>query len=117
MDELENLLRRYRPAGPQPTFRDRVVHPARPRWREWLTPAAAAAAAFLFYALTDETHRRVMSATSSASAERETAIAEIAAGLGGDETARLEAERLMRAIESADGGGRPQGAVAEEGIP
>ena len=64
------------------------------------------------YALTDSTHRRVMSATSSANAERETAIAEMAADLGGDETARLEAERLMRAIESAEADGQAQGTLA-----
>jgi hypothetical protein len=117
VDELENLLRRYRPAAPPPALRDRIVHPARPRWREWLVPTAAAAATFLFYVLTDSTHRRVMSAMFPPDVQREAAVAEMAADLGGDETARFEAERLMRAIESANAEAHAQGTVIEESTP
>ena len=123
--DFEEALRRYRPSGPPAELRDRVLSPDTAgrsrhgrRLADWLYPLAAAAAAMTFYALTDSTHRRVMSATSPAKAEREAAITQLAADLGGDETARLEAERLMRAIESADAGAQTPGTAAiEESIP
>lgn len=114
MDELEALLRRYRPAGPTADLRGRAIYPSRPQWRQWLLPATAAAAAVLFYALTDSTHRRVISATSPSDAAREKAIAEIAIDLGGDESARLAAERLIVAIESTSVDPRSQGTDAIE---
>jgi len=64
-------------------------------------PFAAAAAALIFYALTDSVERRVISATSSADLEREAAVVRITVELGGDDVARLQAEHLMRVIESA----------------
>jgi hypothetical protein len=100
MDELEDLLRRYRPIGPSPELRHRVVRPPS-HWRDWIYPIAAAAAAMTFYALTDSTHRRLISASSTADAERDAAVADMTEDLGGDDAARLEAERLIRAIESA----------------
>ena len=66
------------------------------------------------YALTDSTHRRVISATSPKDGERERAIAEIAVDLGGDEHARVEAERLIRAIEAAGVDAQTQDTVAIE---
>ena len=105
--DLEEALRRYRPSGPPAELRGRVLSGepvGRPfhgrHWLDWFYPIAAAAAAMMFYALTDSTHRRVMAATTSANADRETAIAETAVDLGGDDSARLEAERLIRAIEA-----------------
>ena len=119
--DLEETLRRYRPSGSPAELRDRVLggepvgRPFQGRhWRGWLYPIAAAAAAMTFYALTDSTHRRVMLATSPADTEREAAIAEIAVDLGGDDRARLEAERLVRAIEPADTEAHEQGTVAIE---
>ena len=121
--DLEEALRRYRPSGPPRELRDRVLSSGtagRPhhdrRLAGWIYPLAAAAAAMTLYALTDSTHRRVISATSPVIAEREAAIAEMAADLGGGETARLEAERLIRAIEASgvDGHGT---VVVEENIP
>lgn len=105
MDELDDLLRRYRPSGPPEELRDRVLDAGRPFQgrrvtRDWIYPIAAAAAAITLYALTDATHRRVMSATSAAAAEREAAVAAMTADLGGGDIARLEAERLIGAIES-----------------
>lgn len=98
MDQLETLLRRYRPTGPPPELRDRVIRP-RLRWREWLLPTAAAAAAVMFYALTDATRRQVVNGP-SADAAREVAVAELTAQLGGDEVARLQAEHVMNEIDA-----------------
>jgi hypothetical protein len=108
VEHLEDVLRRYRPSGPPAELRNQVLGGdlvGRPfqgrRRRDWIYPIATAAAALTLYALTDSTHRRIMSATSTTDAEREAAVAEMTADLGGDDTARLEAERLIRAIESA----------------
>lgn len=108
MADFEDVLRRYRPSGPPAELRGRVlsrIPVGRPfddrRWRDWIYPIAAAAAAMTFYALTDSTHRRVIAATSAAEAEREAAVAALTVDLGGDQIARLAAERLIRVIESA----------------
>jgi hypothetical protein len=120
VDELEDLLKRYRPSGPPAELRGRVlggepvgrrqgrqsIEPvSRPfqgqRWREWIYPIAAAVAAMTFYALTDSTHRRLNSANSTADEEHEAAVADMTVHLGGGDAARLEAERLIRATESA----------------
>ena len=119
--DLEEALRRYRPSGPPAELRDRLLSPDTVgrhrhgrRLADWIYPLAAAAAAMTLYALTDSTHRRVMSATSPADTEREAAIAEIAVDLGGDDRARLEAERLIRAIEAAAVDAQTQDTVAIE---
>jgi hypothetical protein len=53
MDDLEEQLRRYRPAGPPADLRARVVESARVAGagglREWLPAVAAALVAMLFY--------------------------------------------------------------------
>ena len=112
MDELDDLLRRYRPSGPSSDLRDRASEVRRPVLqaggpfqsqhppREWAYPFAAAVAALIFYALTDSVERRVISATSNADLEREAAVVRITVELGGDDVARWQAEQLMRAIES-----------------
>jgi hypothetical protein len=112
VDELDDLLRRYRPSGPPSDLRDRVLEVRRPVLdggrpfqrrrpaREWAYPFAAAVAALIFYALTDSVERRVISATSNADREREAAVVRITVELGGDDVARLQAEHLMRVIES-----------------
>ena len=66
-----------------------------------------------FYALTDSTHRRVMSRISTTDAEREMAVAELAVDLGGDDGARLAAERLIAWIESASVDSQRSGFVEE----
>lgn len=118
--DLEKALRRYRPSGPPAELRNRALGRdavARRlqgrRWRDWIYPLAGAAAAFVLYALTDSTHRHVLSVTSTADVERETAISELALDLGGDETARLVAERLVTSIESAGVDSRGTSAVEE----
>jgi len=53
--EIERVLERYRPAGPPPELRARIVaSAARPRartvrWRDWTPVAAAVAFTVLFY--------------------------------------------------------------------
>ena len=124
MVDFEEAVRRYRPSGPPAELRNRVLggEPVGRRfqgrhWLDWFYPIAAAVAAMTFYALTDSTHRRVILATSPANVQREAAIAEMALDLGGDETARLEAERLIKAIAAANDA-QPQGTVAiEERMP
>lgn len=113
MEHFEDVLRRYRPSGPPAGFRKRVLggEPAGgpeetrnrqgQRWSDWVYPIAAAAAAMTFYALTDSTHRHLISASSTADAERDAAVADMTEDLGGDDAARLEAERLIRALDSA----------------
>jgi len=124
VDELEALLARYRPGGPPPELRDRVLGRRSQdagrlsqgrRLREWIYPIAAAAAAIWLYALTDSTHRRVVAATSPVDADLEQAIAEMTVDLGGDDSARLLAERLIRAMESPDA--ETPGILAIEEIP
>jgi hypothetical protein len=106
VDELEDLLKRYRPSGPPAELRGRVLGEepvGRPsqgqRWREWLLPAAAAAAAVVFYVLGSGVQREMGRVESSEEA-REAAIAAMTANLGGDDLARMHAERLMNLMES-----------------
>jgi hypothetical protein len=63
-DELETLLRRYRPIGPPPALRPRIVHAAIPGTdrRDWLPVAAAVLFAVVFYWLADH-ERRLLSAS------------------------------------------------------
>ena len=51
MDEFEDLLHRYRPAGPPPELRSRIVDAGRPPSSvlEWVPAAAALVFAALFY--------------------------------------------------------------------
>ena len=118
--DFEEALRRYRPSGPPAELRDRalgrdaVVRRLQGRRsRAWIYPVAGAAAVFVLYALTDSTHRHVLSVTSTSDVEREIGITELALDLGGDETARLVAERLVTSIESAGVDSRGTSAVEE----
>lgn len=118
--DFEDALRRYRPSGPPPELRDRALgrdavarRPQGRRSRGWIYPFAGAAAVFVLYALTDSTHRHVLSVTSTADVDREIAVAELALDLGGDDTARLVAERLVTSIESAGVDSRATAAVEE----
>jgi hypothetical protein len=106
--DLEEALRRYRPPDPPAELRGRVLGRESARrhdrwWREWSLPLAAAVAAVIFYALTDSMERHLISATSNADWEREAVVLRITVELGGDEVARLQAERLVRAIELTSG--------------
>jgi hypothetical protein len=63
-DDLETLLRGYRPIGPPPALRDRILNAAIPQTdlRDWLPVAAAVLCAVMFYWLADH-ERRVLSAS------------------------------------------------------
>jgi hypothetical protein len=114
VDELEDLLRHYRPAGPPPEFREQLTaavrraretdvgrpFQGRPTVREWLLPVAAAAAAIIFYTLTASVQRQLIQPYAEEDGVRETAIAELTANLGGDDAARLQAEQVIATIEA-----------------
>jgi hypothetical protein len=66
MDDFENALRRFRPAGPPPELRDRVVaaagqrvEPSGVRAREWMATAAVLALTVVFYWLAANERRIV----------------------------------------------------------
>lgn len=102
MNELEDLWKRYRPSGPPRELRERclgVPVDGRRAVREWLLPAAAAAAAVVFYVLASGVQRELLRVEGSDEA-REAAIAAMTAELGGDDLARMQAERVMNRIES-----------------
>ena len=98
--DLEEALRCYRPSGPPRELRDRCVAvDDRRAIREWLLPAAAAAAAVLFYVLASGVQREALRAEGNDEA-RDAAIAAMAAELGGDDLARMQAERVMNLMEN-----------------
>jgi hypothetical protein len=102
VDELEDLLKRYRPSDPPQELRDRclgVPVDRRLAVREWLLPAAAAAAAVVFYVLASGVQRELLRVDGRNEA-REAAIATMTAEFGGDDLARIQAERMMNLIES-----------------
>jgi hypothetical protein len=105
VDDLEKRLQRYRPAGPPPELRDRIVSAARRtrRLRDWLPLLAAAAAVVLFSALASKERAQIGAlAANAADAEaRQAMLSEIAAALGGDDLARAEAQRLIEQNEEA----------------
>lgn len=93
--QVENLLRRYRPAGPPDSLRERCLTPLRPE-RVW--PWATAAAALLAIAI------GLQSAVAAAMAGANIppamdmsaqAASELAETLGGDAAARLAAEQFI----------------------
>jgi hypothetical protein len=64
-------------------------------------PLAAAAAAIIFYALTDSVQRQMIEPYGEADVVRQTAISTLAADLGGDVAARVQAEQVIAMIETA----------------
>jgi hypothetical protein len=63
MNDLENRLGSYRPAGPPPDLRGRILRraqePRRETFREWLPAIAAAAAIALLFAFNYQLHVRL----------------------------------------------------------
>ena len=60
-DELEALIREYRPLGPPPELRDRILNAAvaPSRLRDWFPAAAAVLLAAMFYWLADLERQRL----------------------------------------------------------
>lgn len=105
MADPEDLLRRYRPLGPRPELRRRILAPAT-GGRAW--PWAAAAAALLVTNLL--LHAAAGSAARSVSGDdsgdEAGAIAALSAALGGDTEAHAAAETIraqerVRALQDA----------------
>jgi hypothetical protein len=91
--ELGDLLRRYRPAGPSPELRARVLA-APPVARTW--PWAAAAALLLAATIVLQLARVQMDETSEPVDPREAAELQVLVEmLGGEERALDEARRMM----------------------
>jgi hypothetical protein len=103
-DELEDLLRRVRPAGPPPELRARIVRSsgaisARRVQRTW--PWAAAAAALLVATLALHQAARLGAASAiDLSTPRDETVEALADMFGGDREARAIAE-LMIATDQA----------------
>lgn len=93
--QVEDLLKRYRPAGPPESLRERCLTPS-PIARVW--PWAAAAAALL--AITVGLQAAAAGAVAGADLmwapdSSEQAVAELADALGGDVAARRAAEQII----------------------
>src|ERR1700688_2998260 len=108
MSDIEDRLRRYRPAGPAPELRDQVMEvgrAARPsqeghgrlRLRDWVPAAIAASVAIIFHLLASNVRGDVSFRFASADRAREAMVMDLASELGGDELAREDAERLIEA--------------------
>jgi hypothetical protein len=100
--DIEDLLRRYQPAGPPPSLRARILGDAGDRPRTW--PWAAAAAALLGATVALHAARPRLSETwaDPAPQHREIAIAQLAEMLGGGDIARWRAEQAVARDEAAD---------------
>jgi hypothetical protein len=104
-DDIEDRLRKYRPSGPPPELRDRVMagvaRPFQGRVRGWLPAALAASIAIIFHLLASSARADVASRLGDADRAREAMVAELAIQLGDDELARQSAERIIEANEEA----------------
>jgi len=112
VNELEDLLKRYRPSGPPRELRRRslgVPVDGRRTVREWLLPAAVAVAAVVFYVLASGVQRGLLRVEGDEA--REAAIAAMTANLGGDDLAHLHAKRVMNMIEKEPREGRSLSAL------
>jgi hypothetical protein len=111
MNELEQLLRRYRPSGPPAELRDRITAAAgsdgalgrdgagRRVVPGWLAPALAAAAMVVFYALAGNLRTQIARQLSAPDDPiRQLMTDELAEVLGNAQVARLEAERLATLV-------------------
>jgi hypothetical protein len=111
-DDVEDRLRKYRPAAPPPELRDRVMHAtlvarpvvsgvARPFQgrvflRDWLPATLAASIAIIFYVLASSARANVTTNFVQADRGREAMVADLASQFGGDAAAKEEAEQLMQ---------------------
>ena len=104
-DDVERLLSRYRPAGPSPRLRERVLRvreaesPGSRIW--WWTAAAAVIAATALRVATVSTYDAIRTTLLEPSlAARESLVTQLAADLGGGAWAREEADRLVSEAEA-----------------
>jgi hypothetical protein len=120
-DDLERLLRGYRPVGPPAGLRSRIVErlaAERARSaRSWLLPAAAAAAVLVLYALGANARREAMPPFEAQHVERQMHLNELTTTLGGDAIAREAAEHLVSLEEQVVRAERERGLSADvEGV-
>jgi hypothetical protein len=104
MEPIEDLLRRYRPAGPPHGLRDRVGRSkgrlaAPRRWHEWSLPLAAAVTALAFYLLGSRVQRELRYDANFDAGARQAAIASMTDDVDGDDIARREAEHIVDRAE------------------
>lgn len=98
--ELDDLLRRYRPAGPPPELRARVAANAGPVRRTWPWAAAAAALLAATVYLHESTDRLAAGARVNSSHNgRQEAIALLSETLGGDASAQMMADLIISTEE------------------
>jgi hypothetical protein len=105
MNDLESRLNRYRPSGPPVELRARVVAASgatgalpsdrRAPWLSWLPAAAAAAIAILFSTLSANVSARLAVSLGPGDGARAAAVADLAAQLGNDPFAKVEAEQMI----------------------
>jgi hypothetical protein len=99
--DIEGRLVHYRPAGPPPELRDRVlasVHGMRAassRLTQWIPAMAAAAAALFFALMAQRAQSDIASRLAGNAPGRAEAVSALTVTLGGTELARAEAERMV----------------------
>lgn len=92
--QVEDLLKRYRPAAPPDSLRERCLTPLRPT-RVWPWAAAAAALFAITVGLEAAAGALARAAVVVAPDPTAQAIAELAEALGGDAAARRVAEQVI----------------------
>jgi len=99
MDDFERLFEHYRVVGPPDDLRDRILSGAASRSSKglaaWLVSAGAVAAAAVFSVLAGRVGDEIARRAGEADHGRAAAVHELAEALGGDESARQEAERVV----------------------
>jgi len=104
--------------GPPPGLRARVLVPARTPARRrlaWLPSVAAAAAAVAFYMLAASARRDLSDELRTGEPRSEAIARALAAELGGDETARAVAARLIELNEATAGAADDPGLSLDAG--
>jgi len=101
MNDIEDKLRRFRPGGPPPDLRARVIaatQRGKPnRLLEWVPAAVAAGVAVAFYLLGAGARADADAFFSEAQQQRTALVDQIAGSLGDDPLARQAAEEIVGA--------------------
>jgi hypothetical protein len=104
-NELEHLLRRYRPAGPHASLRSRVLHQSSSSRRRpvvWVAAAAVIMIAIAFHVLASRTYLEIAKRFETARAADEMAVVEritadlADAGIAGDMARQVAIEDMRR---------------------